>query len=180
MEDTDYALGRTDDEYSRLMAQAVLLRPLTERMLRAAGVSAGMDVLDVGCGVGDVSFLVSELVGPEGSVVGMDIDGDVLAPHRGADPSRRRRRVLRVMCPTDHHRVRSGPAGGRVAVTTARRNLQAFRRESGDRRRAVLAHARRRSRTRSQSSRRDRVLPWINPMGHIGAGHRWRAACSPR
>jgi ubiquinone/menaquinone biosynthesis C-methylase UbiE len=79
MEDTDYALGRTDDEYSRLMAQAALLRPLTERMLRAAGVSAGMDVLDVGCGVGDVSFLVSELVGPEGSVVGMDVDGDVLA-----------------------------------------------------------------------------------------------------
>jgi SAM-dependent methyltransferase len=61
------------------MAQAVVLRPLTERMLRASGVSRGMDVLDVGCGVGDVSFLVSELVGPEGSVVGIDIDGDVLA-----------------------------------------------------------------------------------------------------
>jgi ubiquinone/menaquinone biosynthesis C-methylase UbiE len=79
MEDTDYALGRSDDEYRRLMAQAVVLRPLTERMLRASGVSRGMDVLDVGCGVGDVSFLVSELVGPEGSVVGIDIDGDVLA-----------------------------------------------------------------------------------------------------
>ena len=79
MEDTDYALGRTDDEYARLIAQAVLLRPLTERMLRAAGVSPGMEVLDVGCGVGDVSFLVSDLVGPEGSVVGIDIDSDVLA-----------------------------------------------------------------------------------------------------
>jgi len=79
MEDTDYALGRSDDEYRRLVAQAVVLRPLTERMLRAAGVSRGMDVLDVGCGVGDVSFLVAELVGPEGSVVGIDIDGDVLA-----------------------------------------------------------------------------------------------------
>jgi len=79
MEDTDYALGRTDDEYARLIAQAVLLRPLTERMLRSAGVSPGMEVLDVGCGVGDVSFLVSELVGPEGSVVGIDIDSDVLA-----------------------------------------------------------------------------------------------------
>jgi len=78
MEDTDYALGRTGNEYARLMAQAVLLRPLTERMLRAAGVSPGMDVLDVGCGVGDLSFLVSELVGPEGSVLGIDIDGDVL------------------------------------------------------------------------------------------------------
>jgi ubiquinone/menaquinone biosynthesis C-methylase UbiE len=64
MGDTDYALGRTDDEYSRLMAQGVLLRPLTERMLRAAGVSAGMDVLDVGCAVGDVSFLVRGAVQP--------------------------------------------------------------------------------------------------------------------
>jgi ubiquinone/menaquinone biosynthesis C-methylase UbiE len=41
-----------------------------------------MDVLDVGCGVRDVSFLVSELVGLEGSVVGIDIDGGVLAPCR--------------------------------------------------------------------------------------------------
>jgi ubiquinone/menaquinone biosynthesis C-methylase UbiE len=79
MEDTDYALGRNDDAYARLIEQAVLLRPLTERMLQAAGVSAGMRVLDVGCGVGDVSFLVSEMVGPEGSVVGVDLDADALS-----------------------------------------------------------------------------------------------------
>ena len=79
MEDADYVLGRTDAEYSRLIEQAELVRPLTERMLRAAGVAAGMHVLDVGCGVGDVSFLVSKLVGPEGSVVGVDVDGDALA-----------------------------------------------------------------------------------------------------
>jgi SAM-dependent methyltransferase len=79
MEDTDYALGRNEDEYARLIEQAVLLRPLTERMLRSAGVSFGMRVLDVGCGVGDVSFLVSEIVGSEGSVVGVDIDAEALA-----------------------------------------------------------------------------------------------------
>jgi len=43
-------------------------------MLPAAGIRAGMDVLDVGCGVGDVSFLVRELVGERGSVVGVDVD----------------------------------------------------------------------------------------------------------
>lgn len=78
MDDTDYALGRTNAEYDRLIEQADLLRPLTERLLRAAGIGAGMHVLDVGCGAGDVSFLVSELVGCEGSVVGVDLDADAV------------------------------------------------------------------------------------------------------
>jgi SAM-dependent methyltransferase len=78
MDDTDYALGRTNAEYERLIEQAELLRPLTERVVRAAGIGAGMHVLDIGCGMGDVSFLVAEIVGPEGSVVGVDLDGAVL------------------------------------------------------------------------------------------------------
>jgi len=74
MDDTDYAFGRTHAEYDRLIEQAELFRPLTERMLQVAGICGGMHVLDVGCGVGDVSFLVAALVGPEGSVVGVDLD----------------------------------------------------------------------------------------------------------
>ena len=74
MEDTDYALGRSKAEYDRLIEQAELLRPLTERVFRAAGITSGMHVLDIGCGVGDVSFLVAELVGPTGSVLGVDLD----------------------------------------------------------------------------------------------------------
>jgi SAM-dependent methyltransferase len=38
-----------------------------------------MRVLDLGCGAGDVSFLAAELVGPAGSVTGIDVDQDVLA-----------------------------------------------------------------------------------------------------
>jgi ubiquinone/menaquinone biosynthesis C-methylase UbiE len=94
MDDTDYVLGRTNAEYDRLIEQAELLRPLTERMLRAAGIGAGMHVLDVGCGVGDVSFLVSELVGPEGSVVGIDLDGDAV---RFADERRAARAIANVV-----------------------------------------------------------------------------------
>ena len=84
MDDTDYAFGRTHGEYERLIEQAELMRPLTERMLLAAGISRGMHVLDVGCGVGDVSFLVAGLVGPEGSVIGIDLDAGALklAEHR--------------------------------------------------------------------------------------------------
>ena len=78
MDDTDYAFGRSRAEYERLIEQGELFRPLTERMLLAAGITRGMRVLDVGCGVGDVSFLVSALVGPDGSVVGVDLDAKAL------------------------------------------------------------------------------------------------------
>ena len=78
MDDTDYAFGRSPAEYDRLIEQAELFRPLTQRMLLAAGVMRGMRVLDVGCGVGDVSFLVASLVGPDGSVAGVDLDAEAL------------------------------------------------------------------------------------------------------
>jgi ubiquinone/menaquinone biosynthesis C-methylase UbiE len=76
--DPEYALGRTVGEYDRLIEQAQIMRPLTGRMLHWAGVRSGMHVLDVGCGVGDVSFLVSEIVGEQGSVVGVDVDRGAL------------------------------------------------------------------------------------------------------
>jgi len=57
-----------------LVRQAAVLRPSSERFFRASGLRPGMRVLDVGCGEGDVSFLVAELVGPRGSVLGVDVD----------------------------------------------------------------------------------------------------------
>ena len=69
----DYYLGHSQLELDRLMAQAVVLRPITERLLLKAGLRPGMRVLDLGCGAGDVSLLVAERVGPNGFVVGIDI-----------------------------------------------------------------------------------------------------------
>jgi SAM-dependent methyltransferase len=77
-QDPTYALGRTAHEHRRLTEQAALLRPLTERLFRSAGIGAGMRVLDVGSGAGDVALLLAELVGPAGEVIGIDLDAGAL------------------------------------------------------------------------------------------------------
>lgn len=69
-----YALGDTDRERRRLMSQADMVRPFTRRLFVDAGIGLGMRVLDLGCGVGDVSLLLADLVGPTGEVVGVDRD----------------------------------------------------------------------------------------------------------
>jgi len=69
-----YALDNTAAEQVRLNRQGSLLRPVTERLLRAAGIGPGMAVLDVGCGFGDVSLIAAELVSNSGRVVGFDRD----------------------------------------------------------------------------------------------------------
>jgi 2-polyprenyl-3-methyl-5-hydroxy-6-metoxy-1,4-benzoquinol methylase len=69
-----YMLDNTAAERVRLSRQALELRPMTERLFRAAGIGPGMSVLDVGCGVGDVSFLAAELVSSSGRVIGFDRD----------------------------------------------------------------------------------------------------------
>lgn len=78
MSETRYALGHSSAEIQRLTNQGAMLRPITERLLRNAGIDAGMRVLDLGCGAGDVSMLAAELVGPAGSIVGIDHSQEVL------------------------------------------------------------------------------------------------------
>jgi SAM-dependent methyltransferase len=69
-----YALDNTAAEQARLNRQAAALRPMTERLFRAAGIGPGISVLDMGCGVGDVSAITAELVEITGRVVGFDRD----------------------------------------------------------------------------------------------------------
>jgi ubiquinone/menaquinone biosynthesis C-methylase UbiE len=68
----EYVLGHSDRELDRLQAQARLIDPVTRRFFHEAGVGPGMRVLDVGSGAGDVAFLVADLVGDSGEVVGAD------------------------------------------------------------------------------------------------------------
>ena len=69
-----YALGYTDAEQERLIRQATLIAPHTERLFREAGIGVGHRVLDLGSGMGDVSMLVAGLVGASGEVVGIERD----------------------------------------------------------------------------------------------------------
>lgn len=73
-----YPLGRSDAETERLILQHQIYGPLTRRFLLAAGITAGMTVLDLGSGAGDVALLLAELVGPQGRVVGLDMNPDIL------------------------------------------------------------------------------------------------------
>src|SRR5215470_15108641 len=74
MKQSGYVLGHTPIEQQRLIRQARFLAPATEHFLRDAGIVSGMRVLDIGCGVGDVTLLVAQLVGPAGRVVSVDLD----------------------------------------------------------------------------------------------------------
>ena len=69
---SEYVLGHSDEELHRLAFQAALVAPITRGLLAEAGLEAGMRVLDVGTGRGDVALLVAELVGEGGAVVGVD------------------------------------------------------------------------------------------------------------
>jgi SAM-dependent methyltransferase len=74
-----YLLGSSDEEHQRLIRQAQLFEPFTRRLFRNARIGPGQHVLDIGCGLGDVSMLVARLVGPTGVVVGVDKDANIIA-----------------------------------------------------------------------------------------------------
>jgi len=60
----------------------------TQQLLQDAGIVPGMKVLDLGCGSGDVTFIVSELTGSSGAVVGIDADQHAIAAAQAQAKSR--------------------------------------------------------------------------------------------
>ena len=77
-----YTLGRTSHETTRLIEQSRIYGESTQRLCKRAGVTEGMRVLEVGSGAGDVALTLAELVGPEGWVVGVDLNPAILETAR--------------------------------------------------------------------------------------------------
>jgi len=80
--DSPYVLGAASAEHDRLIRQAAIWNPFTERLFRDAGIGTGQRVLDIGSGVGDVAPLVARLVGPSAEVVGVERDPATIATAR--------------------------------------------------------------------------------------------------
>jgi len=57
-------------------------RQLRQRLLDLSGVRSGESVLDVGCGTGTLAILAKQIVGPSGTVCGVDASAEMLARAR--------------------------------------------------------------------------------------------------
>src|ERR1700674_2823084 len=55
------------------------LAPLGRRALAALAPRPGESVLDIGCGGGETALDLAQAVGPDGTVVGVDLSASVLA-----------------------------------------------------------------------------------------------------
>lgn len=71
-------MGRSESETDRLIEQSQLYDDVTRRFLVRSGISKGMKVLDVGSGAGDVALTLAEFVGSDGTVVGVDVNAEIL------------------------------------------------------------------------------------------------------
>jgi SAM-dependent methyltransferase len=74
-----YALATGTAAVRRLHVLHDIYAPAGRRVLNEAGVRKGMKAVDFGCGVGVVTRMLAEMVGPGGSVTGVDVNGEQLS-----------------------------------------------------------------------------------------------------
>jgi SAM-dependent methyltransferase len=78
----NYPPGRSEVETRRLIRQAEIYDLPLRRLFADAGLAPGMRVLDLGSGAGDVALTAAALVGPTGSVLGVDMNPAILQTAR--------------------------------------------------------------------------------------------------
>lgn len=69
-----YIIKGGEQGRSRLAVISRVLAPTTQALFDRFEPLAGLSVIDAGCGGGDVAFLLAQRVGPNGHVVGFDLD----------------------------------------------------------------------------------------------------------
>lgn len=82
-----YPIERREGEIERLRIQAEAMAPFADSMLDIIGVSDGWSCLDIGCGPGGITTLMSKRCGPSGNVVGLDMDPFFLEVARARAPA---------------------------------------------------------------------------------------------
>src|SRR5262245_42878645 len=82
-----YPIERRAGEIERLHIQAAAIAGECASMLERIGVAAGWTCLDLGCGPGGITALLSERVGATGRVVGLDADPVFVEHARGSAAS---------------------------------------------------------------------------------------------
>ncbi len=68
----DYILGTHDEELERLGLQHRVWRPTVLKCWERAGIARGSRVLDVGAGPGYAAADLSDMVGPEGTIIALE------------------------------------------------------------------------------------------------------------
>src|SRR5260370_35252653 len=85
-----------------------MFAPLTEALIRDAGIGEGQTVLDVAGGAGEPSLTIAEIVGPKGAVTCTDAGAERVA---AAEPEPQRRGLTNVTvrtCVADSLPFKSG------------------------------------------------------------------------
>jgi ubiquinone/menaquinone biosynthesis C-methylase UbiE len=98
-----YVLGHAPQELRRLILQAGILRPIAARLLHDAGIGPGMRVLDLGCGVGDVTMLLADIIGPCGDIIGIDHSPQAIALAQERVGETRHRNITFARCAVEDY-----------------------------------------------------------------------------
>ena len=82
--------GAMGQQWARLQRELDgMVMPFGEAALKTAAAQTGERVIDIGCGCGDTSLTLADMVGPAGAVLGVDISRPMLevAGQRAAGPA---------------------------------------------------------------------------------------------
>ena len=75
--------GTLGERWASLQAETDrIVAPFGDAALKAASVSPGEHILDIGCGCGETTFALGRLTGAKGDVLGIDVSGPMLAEAR--------------------------------------------------------------------------------------------------